>query len=402
MRATLAAAVILVAICAVLGMRSRDLDAAWRVDEGQRIAEGYVWRLLRAGDVAHPDFFRTIAFRSHPQISKFFYGAAVEMAGVPPPRDMRLALRYDAGAGAATMPDEHAAEYLPMRRPARLASFFANVLTAAILFVVLMRAHGIAVALLSQLLLFRHYLFASALFYARSDTVQTFLTTATLAPLVFLPARSGAAVAAVFAALAFQTRVNGAVALLMCLAFLIVRAPRERQTWIAVAILVVVFGIAGVAANPYYWAEPRAAVGIPESILAEEILPMRVLHRAQLQLTELRQLLGGVDAQWHIPSIGGRIAFTARSLFSGLSGLLIAAGILLALLTLRAASPRERATIAWALTGIVAIAAWMPLRWDYYLLLIVPPAVVAASTGYAAALRRVMAWRARGVAGAQM
>jgi hypothetical protein len=389
-RQTLAICAVLFAVYAVTGLRSKQLDAPWKVDEGQRICEGYSWRLLRAGDVANPDWFRTIAFRTHPPVSKYFYGAAVELAGVPLPRDLGLARAYDSGAGAGTMPAQFEAEYLPMRRPARIASYLLNASTAILLFGVLLWLQGIAPAVLSQFLLFRHYLFGEALFYARSDTVQTFVTAVTIAALLCCVARHSvvcASLAGVFAALAFQTRLNGGVALAMCFAFLLSAGLQRRSLIACAGALSAAFAVVSIAVNPYYWATPRFAPDVPPALL-HDTLPWRIVTRFLLQIRELRTLLGGVPPEWHLISIPSRLAFTVSVLFSGKSGVLLAIGIVLSLAMMKVLTATERAMLAWAIAGIVVVAVWIPLRWDMYLLLIVPPAVIASSTGYGAVIRR--------------
>jgi hypothetical protein len=391
-RQTLAISALLFLIYALSGLRSKQLDAPWKVDEGQRIAEGYCWRLLRAGDVTNPDWFRTIAFRTHPAVSKYVYGAAVELAGVPPPRDLGLARAYDAGAGAGTMPAQFAADYLPMRRPARIASYLLNVSTAVLLFGVLLWMQGIAPAVLSQFLLFRHYLFAEALFYARSDTVQTFLTAATIAALVCCVTRRSplfAALAGVFAALAFQTRLNGGVVLAMCFAFLLLGGLQRRTLIACAGALSSAFAIVSIAVNPYYWATSRYAPDVPPELL-HDALPWRIVTRLLLQIRELRILLGGVLPEWHLDSIPERLLFTASVLFSGKSGVLLALGLILALVMMKKLTGMERAVIAWAIAGIVVIAFWIPLSWDMYLLMILPPAIIVSSAGYGAAVRRLI------------
>jgi hypothetical protein len=389
---TLAICAVLFVAYAVTGLRNKQLDAPWRVDEGQRICEGYSWRLLRAGDVANPDWFRTIAFRSHPPVSKYFYGAAVELAGVPPPRDLGLARAYDSGAGAGTMPAQFAAAYLPMRRPARIASYLANASTAVLLFGVLLWMQGIAPAVLSQFLLFRHYLFAEALFYGRSDTVQTFLTAATIAALLCCVTRRSplfAALAGVFAALAFQTRLNGGVALLMCAAFLLSCGLRGRRLVACAGALTAAFAVVSIVVNPYYWAAPRYAPDVPPELL-HDTLPWRIITRFLLQVRELRTLLGGLTPEWHLNSIPARLAFTASVLFSGNSGVLLAIGIVLSFVMMKMLTATERAVLWWAVTGIVIIAFWIPLSWDMYLLMIIPPAIIVSAAGYGAAVRRLI------------
>lgn len=396
-RTTLSAALLFAAYL-LAGLRSSQLDVPWKVDEGQRITEGYFWRLLASGDLTNPDWFRAATIRSHPPVPKYVFGAAVAVAGIEPPRDLALANAYNDGAEASSMPDAFAREYLPMRRPARVVSLIFNLVTAVAVFAVLLRAQGLAVAVFSQILLFRHYLFVLALFYARSDTIQTCLTTCTVLPLLIcvssfrltraLPA---ALVAGTLSALAFQTRLNGGVALIMCIAFLIAHAPWQKRTLLFVAAVVVAFAIVSVAVNPFYWAMPRADSEIESAYYEPEALPLRVTHRFILQVNDLLGLSKGVPEEWHIRSHEGRLRFAASVLSSGKAGVLTAVGFLLAVICCvrKAARPEERAIVAWAISGLVVMALWIPLSWDIYLLIIFPSTILTACLGFGILLRRM-------------
>jgi hypothetical protein len=382
-----------------IGLQSSELGAPWKVDEGQRITEGYAWRLIAAGDFTSPDWFRAATIRSHPPVAKYVFGASVALAGLAPPRNLDLAQAYDRGAGASTMPEAFATEYLPMRRPARIASFVLNLLTAVMVFAVLLRLQGLGVAALSQILLFRHYLFVEALFYARSDTIQTCLTLLTVVPLLMCvapasrPARAlaPAFVAGALAALAFQTRLNGGVALVMGVAFLAAYAPMKRRTILLVVTAVVAFVLVAVAVNPYYWANPRPAAGVPSDYSVLQSLPVRVVHRFVLQGKDLVALSEGVPPEWHIRSPAKRVLFTASVLGSGKAGALTMAGLLLAIVLAmkRSSQPAHRALVAWGLAGLLVMAVWIPLRWDIYLLIVVPPAILVASLGFGMTVRRL-------------
>ncbi len=171
---------------ALITLHSGELDAGWKVDEGQRIAEGYFWRLLVARDFSNQDWFSRIEVRSHPPVNKYFFGAAIAVSGIEPPRSLALVDAYNNGAGAATLPAAFAKEYEPMRRPARLAAHGAMLLIAVIVFAVLLHLYGLVPALLSQVALFRHFLFGQLLFSARSDELEALLTMATVVPLAML------------------------------------------------------------------------------------------------------------------------------------------------------------------------------------------------------------------------
>ena len=283
------------------------------------------------------------------------------------------------------MPAAFEAEYRPMRRPARFGSFVLNIGSALLIFATLSLCCGVAFGAASQVMLFRHYLFAECLFYARSDTVQTFFTTLPLL-LLSLPARRGhtwlAAVAGVSAALAFQTRLNGGAALLMAIAFLALRDSRDWRALIKILIVVLTFAVVSVAINPFYWAVPRDASGIPEELSLKEPLPLRVIHRVEVQVDDLRVLLDGVEPQWKLNTVVSRVRFTSSVLFSGLAGMAVAGGLIIGLVTMGKMTADQRSIMAWAVTGILVIAVWIPLAWDPDLLMVLPAVVAAASVGY--------------------
>jgi hypothetical protein len=386
-RWTIAAGAALFAIYMGVALRSPELDAPWRVDEGQRIAEAYFWRLLVAGDVSDPAWFRKIDDRSHPPVNKYFFGAAIDLAGVGAPRNLDLAAAYEAGAAADSMPSGFARAYLPMRRAARVAVLAANMLMAAAIAAILLRIAGLVPALLSQLILFRHFLFAEHLFHARSDIAETFLTFATIVPLMlWARARrrgselSLAAAAGAIAALAFQTRLNGGVAVVMCMAFMLAYAPRRVAA--AGAVLVTAFVFVAVIVNPFYWAAT--------AILPSPALPLRIVDRFRIQVADLRTLLRAVGPEWHLHSLSARFAYAASILFSGKAGIALALCMVLALAMAVAQrlEAMERAVVAWAVVDLAVTALWIPLRWENYLLIALPPLVLAGGVAVGAAIQR--------------
>ena len=391
---TVIASAFLLGILLALVPKSQ-LQRPWLVDEGQRIAEGYFWRLAIAGDFTNADWFRDIAVRSHPPVSKYFFGAAVSLAGVPPPHNLELVDAYD--RGATGMPPEFAAEYLPRLQPARLASFGCHVLTALILFAVALRTTGPLAAVASQIILFRHYLFATTIFYARSDTLQTLCATSTIVLLLVCVSVSrkpamltAATLAGVLSALAFQTRLDGGVVLLMSASFLIAHDYRQpRRVASCLAAMTVAFLVVAVGINPYYWAIPYPAFGVPSIFLTPDPLPSRIVHRYLQQFADLRSLLSFVEPQWHLDSIPQRVAFAASVFFSGKAGIATLVGWLLAVVAMlrRLLTSHERATLAWAFTGVSAITIWIPLSWDFYLLIVLPAGVLGCAVGYGASIR---------------
>lgn len=397
LRWTLGGVTALFLIYLFVGLRSAELNAPWKIDEGQRIAEGYAWRLLTNLEPGDRDWFRTAATRSHPPVAKYVFGASVELAGVEAPRDLELTEAYERGAGAATMPVKFATEYQPRLRPARIASFVFNLLTAVTVFGVLLRLQGLGTAVLSQGLLFRHYLFVHALFYARSDTIQTFFAVSTVVPLLLClhvsrlsRAVPAALLAGTLAALSFQTRLNGGVALIMCLAFLLAGVPIRKRTALLGATVVAAFVVVSIGVNPYYWATPALFAELPATLTEPQALPLRIARRFEIQVHDLVTLSAGVPVEWHMNSFRERLPFTASVLGSGKAGWITMAGLVLALgLALsRRGGTTERALVAWAVSGLLVMAFWIPLRWDVYLLIVLPSSILVASSGIGLLLRK--------------
>lgn len=367
----------------------------WGVDEGQRIAESYFYRLLEERAFRHPDWFRVITDSSHPQMNKYFFGLALRVQGVEPPRDLALPRYYESGglkAGGWQPPPHLLPVYGPMLRPARRAALLCNVLSWMTVTWVLLRWYGAGAALIAAFLFARHYLPLTFYAAARSDALQTCALTLTLLPLCAIWRRmhgraafASAVLVGVFSAISFQTRLNGLLALGGAGVVLIALAIRERHRRPLVLLLVAVITCAAVSllSNPYYWAKPLPAPGLSPAYLVDEPLPLRVVSRFRLQIADLRILLHD-HAYAAMESPLERLRFVASVLFSGAAGLLLLGGLGAAAVLLFVRSSRESLMFpaVWGLPLIGVFAVWLPLSWEPYVLLIFPTAVFLAAGGW--------------------
>ncbi|HEX2834959.1 MAG TPA: hypothetical protein VHW00_18235 [Thermoanaerobaculia bacterium] len=370
------------------------LHAEWRVDEGQRIAESYALRLVEEGEFGHPDWFRYPTDSSHPQMSKYYFGLALQLAGVELPRDLALPRYYESGGIARTgwAPPPHLRSiYEPMLVPARRAALLCNVISAMVVVWLLLRWCGAGAALLAGVVFARHYLMATYVSYARSDALQTCAMTLTLLPLASLwrnsrsrGAYAAAAVAGVLAAICFQTRLNGLLCLGAAGLVLIVLALRDRDVRPLVLAAIVVFVCVAVSlvSNPFYWAQPSRVDGLPVIYQRHEPLALRVMTRFHAQMQELRMLMKEFGPST-LRSLAERGRFTARVLFSGVAGKVILGGILAgALAAFFRRPPHAVFAWLWGLSALVVFALWIPLAWDPYVLLIFPSIVLMAAVGW--------------------
>lgn len=369
--------------------------STWQVDEGQRIAESYFFRLLEERAFEHANWFRVITDSSHPQMNKYFFGLALKVHGVEPPRDLALPRYYESGRLRATgwQPPGHLMPiYGPMLRPARRAALLCNVISWMAVTWLLLRWCGGAAAVLAAIVFTRHYLPATFFSHARSDALQSCAFTLILLPLAAIwrrPRGRAAFVAAVlvgvFTAVSFQTRLNGLLALGGAGVVLIALALRERDRRPLVLLLVATITCAAFAllSNPYYWAEPLPAPGIAPAYLVHQPLPLRVVSRFRMQLTDLETLLHE-HAYAALASPVDRLRFVAGVLFSGMPGRLLLCGICVAAILLLVKSVRNGLVLpaVWGLSVIAVFTLWLPLGWEPYVMMVFPSAVLLAATGW--------------------
>jgi 4-amino-4-deoxy-L-arabinose transferase-like glycosyltransferase len=394
------------AMCLVLVIRN-DHRGGWRIDEAEKLSATYALHHLLRGDVHHPDWFRSRIDRTNPPVGKYVFGLAILIAGKPlPPGSTLTRTNFPLEETAPMHSEAEAAPFLPMLAAARWVSLLATALCAGIVAGVAARVRGILAAVVAVLLFAPHWIVDAFGATAILDPLLTLLVLAT-APLALAlwnaPERAPIVtpLLGIVAAMAFQTRLNGGIALAACLAAMVVAAVVRRRPTLLLAALVmtVVFAVAAIAVNPYYWASAPPDPSIPAAVRESHPLAPRVISRFEIQLDELQSILllfrtGGVRmplwaaesaARTRIPwTAAAKTRYLASALAGDPAGVLLVAGALAGVLF--ALARRERGALfllVWCGTIIVGTCVWLPLPWSRYLFVILPPLALLAGFGLA-------------------
>lgn len=348
----------------------------FRVDEVHKISEMFALRLLLEGRF---DEFPKLIDRSNGPFGKYVFGLAALAAGKELPAQPLLARLPASAVTEPYVAIEHARPYLPLLASCRHASLLATALTIGLIAFVAARTHGILAAVLAASLAGAHWL--AELFGADAifDPLMAFLIFATL-PLVLFPRRAMllAPFAGVISAMAFQTRLNGGLALAASLAVLLV----VQRNWKAALIVVIAFAAATYAMNPYYWPAPIDRFAGEVSYLRSTLAAVRP--------GGVRLPLWAADSAARTP-----VAWTAfqklRFTWISLGGLLLI-GAAIGCWYAR----KRRDVLAWSAVVIVGTLIWLPMPWARYFLVVLPPLALLAGIGYAGVLIDVFdAWRWR-------
>jgi 4-amino-4-deoxy-L-arabinose transferase-like glycosyltransferase len=386
------------------------LRGDFRIDEAHKLSEARQLGLLLQGKFNDPEWFANVVDRTNPPVGKYVFGFAAILAGEPLPD--RPSLARVAGPGAyipPTFSKELSDPYRPLLVPARTASLVATSLTAAILAWIVARRAGAVAAVLAVALDATNFLTTTHGASAVFDSLLTFFAVgaAAVALTLWRDERTQPRVAAIvglasgsLAALAFETRLSGAVAFGAALVLGCIR-PASRREWRVivrfVAGLAIAFVIVAVAVDPYYWGHP--AKGTVETRFSDaSALPIRIVERARYRLDDLDALLATTLTR--TPTLHG---FRAKSRFAfeviggDAQGLLLILGAFLAIVLLGAgAIPRQSASaalVAWGALVAFAIGAWLPVAWPRYLLITVPPLAATAAAGFSELARLALARR---------
>lgn len=279
--------------------------------------------------------------------------------------------------------DVHARPYLPLLTSCRRVSLFATALTIGLIALVAARTHSALAAVIASAWCGAHWLTSQFGGDAIYDPLLASLVFATL-PLVLFPRRALliAPFVGLVCAMAFQTRFNGGIALAAVLAVFLL-----RRNWKAALLVVLAFGAATIAMNPYYWPNPVGR-------FVHEISELRTTLAA-VTAGGVRLPLWAADSPARAPiewTALQKLRFTWIALDGGFRSLALLAGVA----TGCWAAIREKsfALLLWCAVVIVGILIWLPLPWARYLLVILPSLTLLAGIGYAAGLRAVFeAWR---------
>ncbi len=383
-QAWLAAAVAFVLFAALAPVRSRD-GRSFQMDEAHKISETHFLRLFLSGDVHAPEWFRFVLDRTNPPVGKYIFGASILLHGLPLPPAPSLASVAPDGQIPAFFPRETNARYAKYLVPCRRAALAATALTAALLVWCAMRLHGLTAAAAALLLFTFHDVTRGWGGIAVFDPLIALAAMAVAPPVWALwrdPARRSwpifAVVAGVICGLAIGVRLNGVVALVFAVAALLVTFVRHRSraTLGALILVILMAAIVLIAVNPYYWA---AAPG------ANDGLPLRVVHRFQEQLRDLRTIMRGLE-RGHILIHGPvrRLGFFGLTLFGGAVGtalwLAVSVGTLLPVIRGRVTDDL-RFFWVWAVVIAGATALWLPVPFQRYLMIAIAPLALIAGIG---------------------
>lgn len=312
-----------------------NLDGDFRIDEAHKISETYYLRLIERGDFHSPDWLSSPIERANPPAGKVIFGLAMQIAGVPLPAD----------AAFAADPDPRGAppQFRSALLPTRIVSLVATAGTAAL-------ACVLAGPIASVLFLFSFLATAygtSAVF----DSLLTFFVVAAAVPVAVKVTWPRTAAAALLAALAFDTRASGVIALIGVV--VLVRDWRKALTALAICFVV------ATALNPVCWVAGPAS---------------RPFGRYVMQFHDLNATLDFTHE--HRLTLLERARFVSEFAFGDLVGLITLLGIPLA------ARRSPLAIKLWCTAIVVIFTLWLPVGYPRYVLVVIPAFAVAADYGY--------------------
>jgi hypothetical protein len=326
----------------LLVARSGAARGGFRIDEAHKIAQT---ALLRAWPHPRdPAWTATITDRTDPPVGKVLFAMAIVASGHRLPELPTLGRFAPNGVIPGTFPAEVTRPYEPLLRPARAVSTLAVALIAALVAWCTQRAGGVLGAIAAVALLLSN--FATQLVWATAvfDPLLTLFETALLALALRPRMRFAPAATGIAGALAFQTRLNGAL-------FFLVTLPFARRRWRALG----AFVVTALLVNPYYWPNPPA--------------------RLVAQFRDARFLLGQMPVR--LTTLGAKWRFLLEIVGGDVAGLLLlsaaVAGALVVAMRWRVLPDDARIVGAWCLATLVAFVVWLPVAWPRYMFAVVPP-----------------------------
>jgi len=369
-------------------------DDRYRIDEAHKVADTFFMRLLLERRLSDPAWFDHPVDRSNPPAGKYLFGLAALLSGAELPQTLSIRRLNRDGSLTQELESAAAARYQSVLASVRRVSLVATALTAALLFLAASSIRHWLAGVVAVLFYMLHYLTLNFATTAVYDALLTLFVTATLIPLLMMFAHPHTRArsllcglsAGSLCALAFQTRVTGLAALaayILTTGFLMKRI-RVRQFLIAATSAAVLCLILGTMINPFYWS---AASGENAAVRAnEDPLPVRILHRYELQFADLKMLASQEAArQQPLTSPGKRISFVAEILLGGWVGMvnLLCAGMALIFLFLRPEFRRGTGgvLILWCAIILLLFLLWLPFPWPRYVLVMVPPFAMIGALG---------------------
>ena len=363
----------------------------FRVDEAHKISETAFLRLWLRGDVGNIAWFDQIIDRTNPPVGKYVFGTAILLTGQPLPTLPTLAIRSINGGIPPMFPDMNAS-YGALLTAVRSVSIMATALTAALLTMILARAHGWMSAAAAFLFFSRNSLTGMMAGWAVFDPLLALFVMTVVA---LIPAMAGsmatrrialiAAALGVTAAMAFQTRLNGLYALIIAIPFLWITLRHAiPKALAATAVTITAFIATTLAVNPLYWSTPAT----PLEPFSSHHGPMRPIQRLWQQFHDLQTIAGPYqEARMEGRTLGEKARFLAETLFFDLPGLLLAVGaitgIILLVVRWHSLTPAVRIALLMSLAVTGSMVGTLPLPQERYLFVVVAPLALVGGFGTA-------------------
>lgn len=397
---SLAAAVIFISVFVFVELRGVR-HGGFRIDEAHKISETVYLRLVEEGRFSDPLWFTHVVDRTNPPFGKYFLGLFIQLHGLTLPE--RPSLAVTSGTEWYIPPNFDRSltrAYQPLLIAARRASTFCFAATAAIIAYLLLEHAKRAVAAVVAIVLFlaqflTHAFAATAVF----DPILMLLVTTSLLLWSMRWERKNAILLdgalGLAAALAFQTRVIGALLLVFGLGAIGAAAIRHRRPFLratlaGAAVAVATFFIVATSINPYYWSSAPDDPRIPASFRENEPLPVRIVARYVAQYRDARTLLRNVRTVTRgFRSPADKIRWITEAGFGDPAGIVVlagvAAGAVIAPIRRRMVN-RELAFLgAASLLFAVVYLIWLPVAWPRYLLPVLPMFVLLSAAGWSMA-----------------
>jgi 4-amino-4-deoxy-L-arabinose transferase-like glycosyltransferase len=364
----------------------------FRIDEAHKLSETYYFRLLRQGQLHHPDWFRSLVERINPPLGKYLFGAAIATAGLPLPTDLTVAERVNHGQHYP--PAAVVQQYRDYLEPARTFIALITGLTAALVFLLGFEMGGLSCGIIAALLYATSFLTEAFSATASFDPLLSFFVALAAVPALMILRTESAALQAPLAAAAgiaggaaFSIRVTGLIALAAVFAMLAIWGLMSERTARAAALAIVAgfsCAVLAIAVNPYYWATSSDPT-VPLEFRSADPLPQRILDRGMRQLRDLKSMEAR-ELREQFPLRGlDKARFVSEYVFGDLVGMAILAGVAFLILRLalrRQAKIEQLALVTWSAAIIVILTAWLPLGYPRYVLVAIPPFALLAALGW--------------------
>lgn len=370
-----------------------------RIDEAHKIADTYFFRLLLARDFSNPEWLRHVVDRTNPPLGKFTFGAAARLSGAPLAETTRIREELGDGSLGQDLSPANRVKYEATLRAARNVSLVATALTAGLIFFSASLSFDWIAGCCGVALYLACYLtpyFARTAVY---DPLLTFFTTAVLVSLLAVAITKSlraqvtfAVIAGLLCAAAFLTRASGIFALVTAMpTILMIDRHNLRRATILLGALCLTFAIASITANPYYWTLPRDPSNVPADFARTQPLPRRVVERAAMQFSELRQL-ERQHLQGALDTPSKKVSFLSETLFADVGGLTLLLGLALAVLLARSLTVERvgRVTFFFCIFTTLVFVVWIRLPWPRYTTMIVPLLSIISGAAWSEGVRRLL------------